>query len=499
MQGRKSGLPGGRMGAEYIVSKFKEWGLEPAGDKGGYFQDFTVDLTNVEPGPALEIRTDKSKREFLFNEDWRQVRFSGSANALADVVWVGYGLSAPQKDYDDYAGIEAKGKFVLFAANTPQRFTEKLKDEAQFDSRIKAARAHGAIGALVYQPSTAGGTIQAGTQVFAFLSLNKENYKGDFPIISVEQKIVDYIFKDLRTNLRYLQQQIETTGKPQPFDIETRAYLKFNITYDDKRHTENVLAKITGSDPKLKNEYVIIGGHMDGTGLDTFGEPKNAANDNASGTAVTMEIGRVMKANGIKPRRTVIFAGWAAEEQGLLGSKYYVGNPTHPIEKTVAYINMDLVSHGDGKLNFPGIYYAPEIWDLLKAKLPKELLDKAIPSRGGPGGSDHSHFLYKGVPAFAVMTAGYHFKYHQTGDDIEFVKPEILKTVGDFVNACVDILANEPKNLIQPLRQETYWWKYLTLLNFETPAVDRVLEAHKDVQDPIVDTQLAVIQEKEGR
>jgi len=501
MQGRRSGTPGGRMGAEYIAAKFKEWGLEPAGDKGGYFQDFTVDLTNVEPGVALEIRAGKSKREFIYGEDWRQARFSGSANTLADVVWVGYGISAPQKEYDDYAGVDVKGKFVLFATATPQRFGEKLKDEAEFDNRIKAAQAHGAIGALVFQPAQTAGMmagVLAGPVPGGFVSLKKENFKNDFPIASLEPKIVDYIFKDLRTDLRYLQQQVEMTGKPQPFDIGTRAYLKINIAYDDKRHTENVLAKITGSDPKLKNEYVIIGGHMDGTGMDAFGEPKNAANDNASGTAVAMEVARIMKTNRIKPKRTVIFAGWAAEEMGLLGSKYYTENPTHPIERTVTYINMDMVSHGDGKLNFPGIYYGPEIWDLLKSKLPKEILDKAIPSRGGPGGSDHSHFLYKGVPAFAIMTSGYHFKYHQTGDDIEFAKPEILKTVGDFVTACVDILANEPKNLIQPQRQEAYWFKYLTLLNFKTPVIDKIVEEHKDIQDPIVDTQLAVIPEKEG-
>jgi len=497
MQGRQSGTPGGRMGAEYIASKFKEWSLEPAGEKGGYFQNFTIDLTVVEPTPVLEISTAKSKCEFVYREDWSNGGFSGSQNTVADVVWVGYGISAPPKDYDDYAGLDVKGKLVLFSSDTPRRFEEKLKDEAQFDNRIKAAQMHGAVGALTFRALDPN--IGPGLPSFWFApNIKKENYKKEFAIIALEQKIVDFIFKDPLTDYRYLQQQIEATGKPQPFAIETRAYLKLRVTANDKAPAENILAKITGSDKNLKNEYVIIGGHMDGTGMDAFGEPKNAANDNASGTAVAMEIARVMKLNGARPKRTVIFAAWGAEEEGLLGSKHYTEHSTHPIEKTVTYINMDMVSHGDGKLNFRGIYYAPEIWDLLKSKLPKALLDKANPGRGGPGGSDHNYFLYKGVPAFAIMTSGYHFKYHRPGDDAELAKPEILKTVGDYVTACLDILASEPKNLILPLRQETYWWRYSTLTNFETPSIDKVLAEHKDEQDPVVKTQLAVIPDKEG-
>ncbi|MDH4198626.1 MAG: M20/M25/M40 family metallo-hydrolase, partial [Candidatus Aminicenantes bacterium] len=300
------------------------------------------------------------------------------------------------------------------------------------------------------------------------------------------------------TELRFLFGEIETTGKPQSFDSGVQAMVKLAVENDEKRVAQNVLARITGSDAKLRTECVIVGGHMDHNGFDREGDINNGANDNASGTAVAMEIARVMKQGGAKPKRTVIFAAWAGEESGLLGSKYYTENPTFPLEKTVAYINLDMVGHGNGRVRFSGEYYAPEVWALLKAKLPQDILAYTDPGRGGPGGSDHSHFLYNGVPAFATMTAGTHLKYHQSGDEIGLIKTDILQKTGDLVSACVDILAAEPKNLIQPGRRETFWFRYLTLVNYAAVPLDDVLAKRKDVKDPEVDWQLAALPEKQG-
>jgi hypothetical protein len=211
-----------------------------------------------------------------------------------------------------------------------------------------------------------------------------------------------------------------------------------------------------------------------------------------------MEIARIMKLNNARPKRTVIFACWAGEEQGLLGSRYYSDHPPYPIEKTIAYVNMDMVGHGSGNVPFRGEYYSPEVWKLLEEKLPKEILEYTRPGRGGPGGSDHTPFLEKGVPAYAVMTEGYHFKYHRPGDDIDLIKPEILKNVGDLVHASVEILASEPGELILPMRRETYYLKYQDLTNFKFEPLGHVIEKHGDAKDSHVDLQLAVVEEKEG-
>ena len=165
---------------------------------------------------------------------------------------------------------------------------------------------------------------------------------------------------------------------------------------------------------------------MDHLGINPLGEVMNGANDNASGTAVVMEIARIMKFNRTKPKRTVIFALWAGEEQGLVGSRYYADHPNLPIEKTVACINMDMVGQGHGKVPFRGVYYGPQIWKVLKEKLPKDILDDVKPGRGGPGGSDHTSFMMKGVPGFFIITTPF-MKYHHSRDDVDLINPEMLK------------------------------------------------------------------------
>jgi hypothetical protein len=210
-----------------------------------------------------------------------------------------------------------------------------------------------------------------------------------------------------------------------------------------------------------------------------------------------MELARIMKVNKAKPKRTIVFAGWAAEEQGLLGSRYYADNPTMPIEKTIMNINMDMVGHGSGKVPFNGVYYGPQIWEILKEKLPKEILDTATPGRGGPGGSDHTPFLEKGVPAFFLITRGA-IKYHHHRDDSDLIKPEMLKKTGDIVHAAVKIIADEKGDFIQPRRQETYQLKYQNIMNCEMPPLNKLIDNHGGAKDSHVKLQLSVIEEKEG-
>jgi len=491
MGGRRSGQPSGVWGEEYIASKFREWGLEPAGDGGTYFQNFTIEHRHIEEGVKFEIVTEKTRRDFYYGEDWRVQRYSGSGHFTAEIVFVGYGIHAPDKEFDEYTGLDVEGKVVMFATGSPQKLAKKLGDAADTKNKIEAAQKLGARAIIVFRPAPSQSR-------FYGISMEKELYDPDFVILSIEDNVTDFIFKDLKTETRYLFREIDEKGKPQSFETGVKAFISLNSYFDEKRPTRNVLAKIMGSDKTLKDEYVIIGGHMDHLGISPLGDVYNGANDNASGTAVAMEIARVMKLNKAKPKRTVIFAGWAGEEQGLLGSRYYCDHPPYPIEKTIAYINMDMVGHGSGNVLFRGEYYSPEVWKLLEEKIPKEILDYAKPGRGGPGGSDHTPFLGKGVPAYAVMTEGYHFKYHRPGDDVDLIKPEILKKVGDLVYASVETLASEPGDLILPMRRETYYLKYQDLTNFKFELLGHVIEKHGDAKDSHVDLQMAVVEEKEG-
>lgn len=492
MLGRKSGEPSGQWAADYIASKLKDWGLEPAGPKDSFYQDLTYEYYEVERGATLDIIAHHKTREFVYGEDWRQSRYSGSGTIGADIVFVGYGISSPQKQYDDYAGVDVKGKLVLFSTDSARRFQDTIKEEAQLQNRVKAAAEHGARGVLMFRSDTpaAGGFFRGG--------LEKDIYKPDFLILSLESKVVDFIFKWQKADPRYFFRQIESTGKPQSYDLGVRSLVNLRAVFDEKRPAQNVLAKISGTDPKLKNEYVIVGAHMDHLGVDMGGDVLNGADDNASGTAVVMEAARVMKLNRFNPKRTIVFALWAAEEEGLLGSKYYTENPVYPLEKTVANINLDMEGHGTGKVGASGAYYGPEVWEILKTRLPKDIVDNVIPGRGGPGGSDHSHFLYNGVPAFMVGTDGPHFKTNRVGDVIDLIEPEILRNSGSFTVAALELLSTDPKVPILSRRKETFYWRYETVINHRIPTLDAIVEEHQNVQDPDVDFQLAAIGEKAG-
>lgn len=491
MLGRKSGQPGGAMGEEYIASKFKEWGLEPAGDNGTYFQNFTIEHRNIEEGVVFEIIADRAKRDFYYGEEWRVQRYSGSGHFMAEIVFVGYGIHAPEKGYDDYAGVDVEGKVVLFSSGTPQRLVKKLGDLIKMDNRVEAAQKLGACGVIVFQHPTA-------TQSRFFgISVDKKLYKPDFVLLSVEQRVTDFIFKELTTDIRNLIMEIDGKGEPQSLATGVKAFVSVNAIFDEKKSTRNVIAKITGTDKVLKDEYIVIGAHMDHLGVTPMGDVMNGANDNASGTAVTMELARIMKLNQAKPKRTVIFALWAAEEQGLLGSRHYADHSPYSIEKTIVNINLDMVGHGRGKIPFNGVYYGPQIWEVLKEKLSKEILDYIQPGRGGPGGSDHTPFLEKGVPAFFLITRP-SIKYHRNRDDSDLIKPEMLKKTGDLVHAAVDILASEPGNFILPMRQEIYNLKYRTLINLKFSPLEHVMTNHADAKDSHVNLQPAVVEEKEG-
>ncbi len=491
MMGRKSGQPGATIAEEYIASRYKEWGLEPAGDDGTYFQNFTIEHSNVEQGVVLEVIAENERRNFYYGDDWRVQRLSGSGHFTAEIVFVGYGIHAPEKDYDDYARVDVKGKLVLLLIDSPTKLEEMLEEESKLENRIKAAQEQGAVGILGFRrPSTQ-------RRYFRF-RLKKEFYKPDFVLLTVEEKVTNFIFKGLKTELRYLLQELDKKIKPMSLETGIKAFISVKAIFDAKRPTRNVLAKITGSDKTLKDEYVIIGAHMDHLGINPRGEVMNGADDNASGTAVVMEIARLMKLNRAHPKRTVIFALWGGEEQGLLGSRHYADHPLYPLEKTVTYINMDMVGQGTGEVPFRGVYYAPQIWKVLEESLPEEIKEYVKPGRGGPGGSDHTPFIEKGVPTYSIFTQGYHFKYHQSRDDIDLIKPEILKKTGDFVYAAVEILASEPANFIQPRAEENYLLKYQKLINFELTPLNRFVEHHKETKDSYVDLQLSVLEEKEG-
>jgi hypothetical protein len=223
--------------------------------------------------------------------------------------------------------------------------------------------------------------------------------------------------------------------------------------------SRNVIAKIEGSDPALKAQYVIAGGHLDHNGM-ANGVVFNGADDNASGAATTMEIARALAAGKVQPKRTLIFALWTGEEQGLIGSQYYSDNPTDGVkmDATVAYFNMDMVGLGD-RIGAPGALNFPPIFEVIMKDQDPEIAKKVDPSQAGPGGSDYSAFMEKGIEALGLMTSGRggHPDYHDAGDDPAKMEADILGWTGQFVLQGMLSLANETAvNLLIPDRLVQY-------------------------------------------
>jgi hypothetical protein len=223
--------------------------------------------------------------------------------------------------------------------------------------------------------------------------------------------------------------------------------------------SRNVIAKLEGTDPSLKAEYVIAGGHLDHNGV-TNGVVYNGADDNASGSAVTMEVARLMAVNNVKPKRTLIFALWTGEEQGLIGSQYYSDHPTDGVsmDKTAAYFNMDMVGLGD-RIGAPGALNFPTIFDVIMKDQDPEIAKKVDASQAGPGGSDYSAFMERGIEALALMTSGRggHPDYHDSGDDPSKIEADVLGWTGQFVLQGMLNVADETSvNLLIPDRLVQY-------------------------------------------
>ena len=473
-QGRRSGLPGGLKASQWIADQFKKWGLEPAGSNG-YFQDFKKPVFQVEEA-ALAIDNGKKKRTFAYDDEWRIQQYSGSAAVRGELVFAGYGIVSDKDKWNEYEGLSLKDKVVLMIGyGAPSFLAAKIGIEGMPEAKIETASKLGAKAIIFVDPP--GDIFQSMRYSFpSFVMIPKEKYKPDMVLAGANENVTKFIFRESGIDLRTRVQRLEREQKPASAALGVTVELAAKTTNIPEGPMRNVLAKIQGTDKALKNQYVIVGAHLDHLGYSPEGEVYPGADDNASGTAVIMEVARVMKVNKIKPRRTIIFALWDGEEQGLFGSLYYCDNPIYPLDKTIVNLNLDMVGHGDGKLSFRGIYYGPEIWDILKASLPQDVVKDIVTSRGGPGGSDHTPFLAKGVPGFFLQTAGDHYGRHNVGDKFDLIDPVLLEKAAVFTQDSLSILADKQGFVIPPYREELDILKSSTIVGLKPWDMSELVE-----------------------
>ena len=509
-QGRKTLTPGYERISAWAAGKFKEWGLQPAGDGGTFFQ--AVPITGARSSffwttgmPELIIN---ARKFYPADGDFTVDTWSTPGKpVLGEIVFVGYGISAPAKGLDEYAGVDVKGRIVLALTGSPQSAPaargmgmggpqpaqqvqaaadDPWADEATAAAKIKAAYDKGAAGILLYNPDqqattgAAAGPRGGGAGAGRLHDVEPSPYTRPFIVVpTIGERVFRFVMSrdpqesttSFTTRIAQVRRDIKAK-QPRSGPTTMKAQLKGFDTvtvYGEKYKNNigrNVVAKIEGSDPSLKAQAVVLGGHLDHLGI-TNGIVMNGADDDASGSAVVMEMARLMAVNKIKPKRTVIFALWCGEELGLLGSNYFGEHPVAGVsmDTVVANFNMDMVGLGT-RIGAPGAMNFPAIYDVIKRDQRPEVIGVVDASQAGPGGSDYSAFIVKGIEALALMTSGGvgHPDYHQAADDSDKIDPDILGKTGQFVLQGVLNVANETAvDLIVPDRQHIYDAERLTI------------------------------------
>jgi hypothetical protein len=253
--------------------------------------------------------------------------------------------------------------------------------------------------------------------------------------------VIDDIFKSTGLSLESVKDKIDSTLNPCSFHTSKKLELIAETRVDAERQAANVIGKIPGTDPNLKDEVVIISGHYDGGGVDPDGVIYNGANDNASGIGVLLEIARVMMENKVKPLRSILFIGWGAEEQGGYGSKHFVEYPVVPLEKIASVFVLDCVGLGEGKFWLFGAKHFSNLFLQIKKNIPSNLLIGIHPRE--EAGSDQYFFQQKEVPSFFAHNICDKSFNHTPYDNTEILNPEALKKVAELIYESALYVANK--------------------------------------------------------
>ena len=392
----------------------------------------------IAPEPTLQISTARIPDNQRLGTDFLPVLDSPSAHARAPIVFVGYGIVDTAADMNDYAGVDVNNCIVLFLRGKPDHF----KGTITHADKVRIARQKGAVGYL-----TATGPVLSSYETrrgvtgqpsaFYGLSPASDNLPGAWISTSRAEQIIAGADHSNQERLRNVQEQLNRTSESRSFLTEYFGALEWE-SRQEQSPLINVIAVLPGSDPQLTHEAIVIGAHRDHFGQQA-GLLFPGADDNASGTAVMLEIARAMAKTGARGKRTVLFISFSGEEQGLIGSRLYLERPVVPISSTKAMINIDHAGVGNGRLTVGVTGLEKNV--ALDAGQTSGLADKLDVYGFFPGG-DHVPFKEAGVPTITIVSGGVHPHFHQPTDTADTINPEILQTVARYVLALAWQLAN---------------------------------------------------------
>jgi aminopeptidase YwaD len=446
MEGRGAGTKGLIRAEHLIENRYRELHIEPAGVKG-YAQPFSVVTgARLKSDNRCAAQT-ADKQELKIEQDFVPFSFSASGQVAAPVVFAGYGATADEFHYDDYAGLDVNDKIVVVLRYEPSGFAVKtgnhgLTQHSQLVTKAINARNHGAQALVVINGKLGDGEEDLLTR---FGSVSGPENVG-VVMVQVKNAAADTWFQAAGKTLKDVQEQINSSTKPASFDFPDTLHLSLNIDVETTRATvDNVLAWLPGQ----TDEYVIIGAHYDHLGRGNFdslapsqiGQIHPGADDNASGTAGVLELARLLAPRRGKLKRSILFMDFAGEELGLLGSAEWVKEPTRPLAKAVAMINMDMIGRiKDDKVYIGGVGTGSTFKAVLD-QAQKEAPFKIEYSAGGYSSSDHTSFVTKKIPVLFFFS-GLHSDYHKPSDTWDKINGASAARLLDMVESVAVQLAN---------------------------------------------------------
>jgi hypothetical protein len=440
LAGRDVGTPGIDAAAEYIRTEFKKMGLKSGAENGSYYQPFDISGTkSIVEGEVYLVLTgpDGTRHELKLGEQFQPQLTGGDGQVEGDLVFVGYGISADEHNFDEYADLDVKDKIVIALRREPQQDDENSvfdgkenSNYARINTKLGFARGKGAKALILvndwYTTEKEEGDILASPELFGTRG-------SGIPFAHMKQSVLQKILATTPIQLDSGEklETIEAISDNIDENLQPRsqALEGWKVSYQVKSTTDNIVGNnvigiIEGEGPHA-DETIVIGGHYDHLGMGLFGsrtpgrrEVHNGADDNATGTVAVVELARRFAVSDTKPSRRLVFIGFSGEERGLLGSRYYVEHPVVPMESTVAMINFDMIGWlRDDVLTIYGAGTSPEFGAVIEAAGKETGLDLK-PISAGFAGSDHLPFQQKQVPALFLHT-GLTSTYHTPDDDYE--------------------------------------------------------------------------------
>lgn len=443
MEGRLAIAPGGHKAGEYIARMFAEYGLEPKGTEG-YYQDFEMTI-GYEAGKETALRFEWANGSTweVPSDSFRPSNLSGDRTSMGEVVFVGYGLSLQEPAYDDYAGVEVQGKVVAILRGAPEWLDASTAQRvARIPNKLRTAFEKGAVGVIL---------INLPNQPLLPLGMRRRAGVVSGAVMNVNTTVADRLLHAAKLSVQEAVNHINKTKQPLSTALPVKASMTVQLV-PHKGIARNVIGFLPGADPNRRAEVIVIGAHYDHLGYGEVGslafepgEIHHGADDNASGTAGLLELARLLALQRDKLPRSVLFIAFSGEEEGLVGSAYYVRNATVPTDKIVAMINLDMIGRmTNDRLFVSGIGSSPQWEEIVKSANTDGLTLNL--GQASTGGSDHTSFFMANIPVLFFFT-GMHPNYHRPTDTWEKINYEGQAKVVAMVERVVRHLAQRDQRI----------------------------------------------------